>query len=96
MKRLGFFSLLLVCVFGCSESAPTSPAQHFNRTQSATNTPYGQVRPGSAVDNPDGTITFETTSGARLTTPVEQTEAGPRYGTPTLEAQENRNESAKK
>lgn len=96
MMRLGFCSLLLLCVLGCGESAPPSPAQHFNRTQTATNTPYGQVRPDSAVDNPDGTITFETTSGARLRTPVEQTEAGPKYGTPTLEAQEDRNQSGPK
>jgi hypothetical protein len=86
MKRLVLFSLLLVCVLGCAESGPATPADQFNNTQSDTNTPYGNVRDDSAVDNPDGTITFETDNGDRLTVPVQETEAGPRYGTPTRDA----------
>jgi len=91
MKQLVLFSLLLVFVLGCGESPPKTPAQHFNATQAQTNTPYGNVRPGSAVDNPDGTITFETDGGARLRVPVQQTEAGPKYGTPTRDIEEERN-----
>jgi len=87
MRQLAFFSLLLVCYSGCGDSGPKTPAEHFNATQSDTNTPYGNVRDGSAVDNPDGTITFETDNGTRLRVPVHQTEAGPRYGTPTLESE---------
>lgn len=96
MKRLVFFSLLLLCAFGCGESAPPSPAQVFNQAQSVTNTPYGQVRPGSAVDNPDGTVTFETTSDVRLTVTVEQTEAGPKYGTPTRDDREDLRQKGQK
>lgn len=90
MKRLASFSLLLSCVLGCGQSSPPTPAQYFNKTQAITSTPYGNVRDGSAIDNPDGTITFETDNGERLTVSVQQTEVGPKYGTPTRDAEGDR------
>ena len=83
MRTLVLFSVGMVLLVGCGESEPLTPAEHFNRTQSNTNTPYGNVADGSAVDNEDGSITFRTDDGVELTTPVTQTEARPKYGTPT-------------
>lgn len=83
MRTLASFSFVGLLIVGCGESEPLTPAQHFNKTQSNTNTPYGNVTDGSAVDNDDGSITFTTDEGVALTAPVTQTEAGPRYGTPT-------------
>ncbi len=83
MNRLVIFSFALLMVVGCGESQPSTPAGRFNETQADTNTPYGNVRDGSAVDNDDGSITFQTDNGTELTVPVTQTEAGPKYGTPT-------------
>lgn len=83
MRTLASFSVATVLFFGCGESVPLTPAQYFNQTQSNTNTPYGNVTDGSAVDNDDGSITFRTDDGVELTTTVIQTEAGPKYGTPT-------------
>lgn len=83
MKQLISFSIVLLFAVGCGESKPLTPAQHFNETQADTNTPYGNVTDDSAVDNEDGSVTFQTDNGDELTVPVTQTEAGPRYGTPT-------------
>lgn len=83
MRISASFSVLLIILAGCGESLPSTPAQHFNATQADTNTPYGNVTDGSAVDNDDGSISFKTDNGDELTVPVTQTEAGPRYGTPT-------------
>lgn len=83
MRTFASFSVLLVVLAGCGDSQPLTPAQHFNATQANTNTPYGKVTGDSAVDNSDGSITFTTDNGDVLTAPVTQTEAGPKYGTPT-------------
>lgn len=83
MRTLVSFSVAMVLLVGCSKPKPLTPAEHFNQTQSNTNTPYGNVTDGSAVDNDDGSITFRTDDGVELTTTVTQTEAGPKYGTPT-------------
>lgn len=83
MRALVLSSVLHVFLAGCGESQPLTPAQRFNETQSGTNTPYGNVTDDSAVDNDDGSITFKTDNGDELTVPVTQTEAGPKYGTPT-------------
>ncbi len=83
MKKLVLFSTLLLSLAGCSESKIRVHADQFNDTQNDTNTPYGNVRDNSAVDNEDGSVTFETDNDVSLTVPVTDTEAGPRYGTPT-------------
>lgn len=82
MRILVLFSVFVLFLNGCGESSPATPAQHFNATQVNTNTPYGNVSPDSAVDNDDGSITFQTDNGDQLTVTVTQTEAGPKYGTP--------------
>lgn len=82
MRASALFSLLLALLIGCGKD---TPAQHFNKTQKQTNTPFGKVREGSAVDNKDGSISFETEGGAKFKTTVTDTEAGPKYGTPTRE-----------
>lgn len=83
MRILVSFSFAIALLVGCGESRPPTPAEEFNRTQSDTNTPYGNVTDNSAVDNVDGSISFTTDNGNELTTTVTNTEAGPRYGTPT-------------
>lgn len=83
MKRLVSSSLMFGLLVGCVETEIKTPAEHFNETQSDTNTPFGNVSDGSAVDNPDGSVTFETDNGDRLIVPTHQTESGPTYGTPT-------------
>ncbi len=90
VKRLALFSVMMGLMIGCGETEPMTPAEYFNATQADTNTPYGNVRDGSAVDNPDGSITIETDNGDRLTVPVQQTEAGPKYGTPTRTVKRDR------
>lgn len=70
---------------GYGKSAPPSAAQQFNGLQANANALFGKMRPGTAVDNPDGTVTYETDNGERYTVQVNETGSGPRFSNPKRE-----------
>lgn len=71
---------------GYGKFAPPSAARQFNELQADANSLFGKMRPGSAIDNPDGTVTYETDNEERYTVQVNQTGSGPRFSSPKQES----------